>query len=51
MNMGSNIGGFVSPALTPVLASAIGWENALLVSAMVAMAGAILWFWIDAGER
>jgi len=49
MNMGSNIGGFVSPALTPVLASAIGWEYALLFSAMVAMAGAILWFWIDAG--
>ncbi len=46
MNMGSNIGGLISPALTPVLAASIGWEGALLVSATLAMVGALLWFWI-----
>ena len=43
MNMGSNLGGLVSPALTPVLAAAIGWENALHVAAGLAVLGAALW--------
>ena len=46
MNMGSNIGGFISPALTPVIASWIGWENALHVAAGLAVAGALLWLGI-----
>jgi ACS family glucarate transporter-like MFS transporter len=46
MNMGSNIGGLISPALTPVIASWIGWENALHVAAGLAVAGALLWFGI-----
>ena len=47
MNMGSNIGGLVSPALTPVLAAFLGWESALLVSAGVAVLAAVPWFWIE----
>jgi MFS transporter, ACS family, glucarate transporter len=43
MNMGSNIGGLISPALTPVLAASIGWEAALLVSAGLAVVAALLW--------
>jgi len=46
MNMGSNIGGLISPALTPVIASLIGWENALHVAAGLAVIGALLWFGI-----
>jgi len=46
MNMGSNIGGLISPALTPVLAASIGWEAALMVSAVLAVAAALLWCWI-----
>ncbi len=46
MNMGSNVGGLISPALTPVIASLIGWENALHVAALLAIAGALLWFGI-----
>jgi ACS family glucarate transporter-like MFS transporter len=46
MNMGSNIGGLISPALTPVIASMIGWENALHVAAALAVIGAFLWLWI-----
>jgi len=46
MNMGSNVGGLISPALTPVIAAALGWERALLVSAGLALVGAALWIWI-----
>jgi ACS family glucarate transporter-like MFS transporter len=46
MNMGSNIGGLISPALTPVIASWIGWENALHVAAGLAVVGALLWLGI-----
>ena len=46
MNMGSNIGGLISPALTPVLAASVGWEAALMVSAALAVVAALLWFWI-----
>jgi ACS family glucarate transporter-like MFS transporter len=43
MNMGSNLGGAISPALTPVLAAAIGWQNALHVAAAVSVVAGLLW--------
>lgn len=46
MNMGSNLGGLISPVLTPLLAARFGWERALWVSAGLAVLGAALWFWI-----
>jgi ACS family glucarate transporter-like MFS transporter len=46
MNMGSNVGGLISPALTPVLARWMGWENALLISAVLAIVAALLWLWV-----
>ena len=46
MNFGCNVGGFISPALTPVIASYIGWENALHVAAVLAIISAVLWFGI-----
>jgi len=48
MNMGSNIGGFISPALTPVLAASIGWENALHVAAVLSVIAGLLWLRISA---
>ena len=51
MNMGSNVGGFISPALTPVLATAFGWENALHTASAVSIAAGALWFAIDASEK
>jgi cyanate permease len=47
MNMGSNIGGLISPAFTPVLAQFIGWEGALHVAAGLAVLAAALWFGIS----
>jgi ACS family glucarate transporter-like MFS transporter len=46
MNMGSNLGGLLSPALTPVIASYLGWENALHIAALLAIIGAVLWLFI-----
>jgi ACS family glucarate transporter-like MFS transporter len=46
MNMGSNLGGLLSPALTPVIASYVGWENALYCAAALAIIGGLLWLGI-----
>jgi ACS family glucarate transporter-like MFS transporter len=43
MNFGSNLGGMVSPALTPWLAERIGWESALTLTAALAVVAGILW--------
>ncbi len=50
MNMGSNLGGLISPMLTPILAEKIGWENALHISAVLAIIAAVLWCWISPPE-
>jgi MFS transporter, ACS family, glucarate transporter len=50
MNMGSNIGGFISPALTPVLAVSIGWENALHVAAGLSVIAGLLWLGVRAED-
>lgn len=46
MNMGSNVGGFISPALTPLLAAHIGWGEALLVAAALSVIAAVMWLGI-----
>lgn len=43
MNTGANIGGSLSPTLTPWLAEQIGWAAALSIAAAVAVIGGALW--------
>jgi len=43
MNFGSNLGGMISPALTPWLAEHIGWQSALTLTAALAVAAGLLW--------
>ena len=43
MNFGGNLGGMVSPAITPWLAQRIGWETALTLTAGVAIVAGLLW--------
>jgi MFS transporter, ACS family, glucarate transporter len=43
MNMGCNVAGFISPALTPVLAASLGWQNALYLAAALSTLGGLLW--------
>jgi ACS family glucarate transporter-like MFS transporter len=47
MNCGGNVGGIVSPILTPFLARRFGWIPALDVAAITILAGAMIWFAID----
>ena len=50
MNTGANLGGVVSPILTPWLAERIGWSGALGVAAGVALAGALMWMRIKPAQ-
>jgi ACS family glucarate transporter-like MFS transporter len=50
MNFGANFGGFISPALTPILAAHWGWKNALYVAAAISIVGACLWLGISPGD-
>ncbi|WHZ14881.1 MAG: putative MFS-type transporter [Nitrospira sp.] len=50
MNMGANVGGAVSPSLTPWLADQWGWTASLLVAALIAICGGAMWVKIDAEE-
>lgn len=47
MNMGGNLGGAVSPSLTPYLGQAYGWEVALYVMSALSLLGAVLWRCVD----
>ncbi|MBS1852849.1 MAG: MFS transporter [Acidobacteria bacterium] len=50
LNCGSNIGGAISPLLTPILAARIGWKNALYLAAVLSMTGAAMWLGIVPGS-
>ena len=50
MNFGSNLGGMVSPALTPWLAERIGWESALTLTAGLAVLAGLLWLHVRVGS-
>jgi MFS transporter, ACS family, glucarate transporter len=50
MNFGSNIGGAISPALTPWLAERIGWEAALTLTAGLALVAGLLWLGVRVGN-
>jgi len=51
MNFGSNLGGLVSPLLTPWLAERWGWESALALAAAFAVVAAILWMGVSIDAR
>jgi ACS family glucarate transporter-like MFS transporter len=50
MNTGANLGGAISPSLTPWIADSWGWPVALGAAAVVAIAGGVMWFKIDPGQ-
>jgi ACS family glucarate transporter-like MFS transporter len=47
MNMGGNLGGTVSPSLTPYLAQNYNWETALCVMSGLCVFGALCWLGVD----
>jgi ACS family glucarate transporter-like MFS transporter len=50
MNTGANIGGSLSPTLTPWLAEHLGWAAALGTAAAVALLGGMMWLKIKPGD-
>jgi len=50
MNTGCNLGGLISPMLTPVLGEVFGWEPALHVAAGLSVLAAVAWFWISPAD-
>jgi ACS family glucarate transporter-like MFS transporter len=50
MNTGCNLGGLISPMLTPILGEMFGWEPALHVAAGLSIVAAVAWFWISPSD-
>ena len=46
MNTGGNVGGLISPVLTPIMAQQIGWSGSIVVACVISGVGAIVWFLI-----
>jgi ACS family glucarate transporter-like MFS transporter len=51
MNMGCQIGGVCTAALTPVIAHEFGWEASFSVAAAVCFIGAAAWLFVDPFHR
>jgi len=50
MNTGANIGGAISPSLTPWIAAHWGWPVSLGTAALIAIIGGLMWLKIDPGK-
>ena len=52
MNTGGNVGGFISPVLTPYIAlsESMGWPGAITVACVITGLGGLLWFAIKLPE-
>jgi MFS family permease len=46
MNTGGNIGGLISPVLTPIMAQQIGWSGSIVVACVISGVGGFVWFLI-----
>jgi len=52
MNTGGNVGGFISPVLTPFMAETMGWPGAIAVACVISGLGGLVWFLIKpSGNR
>jgi ACS family glucarate transporter-like MFS transporter len=50
MNFGGNLGGALSPTITPWIASRLGWAGGLYAASVMIAAGMLAWFFIDPAE-
>lgn len=51
MNTLGNVGGLISPVLTPVMAQKMGWPGAITVACLIAGVGGAMWFLIQLSEQ
>jgi ACS family glucarate transporter-like MFS transporter len=49
--MGGNLGGVLSPTLTPFIAEHFGWVHALDFTGLVALGAALLWLFVNASKK
>ncbi|HVB58213.1 MAG TPA: MFS transporter [Candidatus Acidoferrales bacterium] len=47
MNLSGNVGGVMSPILTPILAHKLGWTPAFEIAGVIILAGGPLWFFVQ----
>ena len=47
LNTGGNLGGFLAPIMTPLIASYVGWSWGLYFGSLVLLAGVMNWFFFD----
>jgi MFS transporter, ACS family, glucarate transporter len=50
MNMGGNLGGWISPVLTAYVATRFGWTRALDFAGLLTLAAGTLWFLVNADQ-
>lgn len=46
MNTGGNVGGLISPVLTPIMAQQIGWSGSIVVACVISGVGGFVWLLI-----
>jgi MFS transporter, ACS family, glucarate transporter len=51
LNMGGNLGGVLSPTLTPLIAQHFGWVRALDFTGLVALGAALLWLFVSPSKK
>lgn len=51
MNTGGNVGGMLSPYTTPLIARYFDWKAGIELACLFCIMGAILWIWIEPGDR
>jgi MFS family permease len=51
MNTLGNVGGLISPVLTPIMAERIGWSRSIMVACGIVALGGAVWFMIRLPER
>jgi ACS family glucarate transporter-like MFS transporter len=47
LNTSGNLGGFLPPMVTPLIASRLGWNWGLNVGSLIVLLGMLVWFFID----
>lgn len=50
MNTGGNVGGLISPVLTPLMAEQFGWAGSIAVACAISGVGGLVWFLIESPE-
>ena len=47
MNTGGNLGGLISPVLTPIMAERLGWPGSITVACVISGVGGLVWLLIE----